>query len=104
MAKKRCERVKEKLLKQRNARIKDKKEKAQHDNMAYLSRKKKTPIIRKNDSILVRNNKKLQDIAADHAALLQFREENQGNAEEQLKALKQEYDKTVGEINDTNNN
>lgn len=100
MSKKRSERVKEKMQRQEKARVKLRQEKAAHERFAYQTRKKQTPIINKDDSALVRNNKKLLEMAADHEALLKFREDNKDKIDEHYANLEKEHTEIAEKMND----
>lgn len=89
----RQKRVKKQVQKQREALRKDRKERETKERLMYLTRMKKTPIVRKQDSFLVRNNKILQKAMAEHEALLKFREEHKEQAEEMFEKAREEQAK-----------
>ncbi len=100
MTKKRAERVKEKLLTERRSRVKERQEKNAHDRLAHESRKKQVPIVNLDKAALQRNNKKLQEMAAEYAAMLKFKEDNKEKIEEHFDALKKEQSEIAEQFND----
>ena len=95
--KEREKRVKKKVQTEREA-LRKLRKKPDQDRFAYLSKVKKTPKVKDGDSALVRNNKTLQKMLAEHEAFVKFREENKHKADELYEHTKEEQAKIILEL------
>lgn len=87
--------VKQKLLKQRQLMQVKKKER-----FTYLEHVKKTPKVKKGDSALVRNNKVLQRMMAEHEAFVEFQKEHKHTADEVYDNAQINQAKIIAEMSD----
>lgn len=102
MAKKREKRVRKQVLKRRNALREEAKNEKVRERLAYLTRIRPTPIVNKDDSTLVRNHKVLDQMLAEHEALIKFREENKDKADDMVEDAKQQQSEYMKHFKEAN--
>lgn len=82
-------------------KLKKKGKKAQA-RFPYLVHKRATPTVKDTDDPLVRNNKVLQEMLAEHEALLAYREEHREENKAMFDLIKEEQKQIAKQMEETN--